>query len=196
MKTRQKGPVIAIALLTALAFFMASVAGAAPNSPELQYLQDTIKPMLDGIQSSLNNLSITLGQVWVNANAILTTVNAQPKLSVVHGKVTTTANSTTPFNLDVNSIPVQPGLIKRYTVTIVLGSGVAMQGVDSVRLAVGAWTGTGYADVTVASFDPSKQTTLVTAPYAGGNSFVQIQRGADNEGPIDVIINAYVESQP
>ena len=196
MRSRLGVSITVIGLACAIAILVSPGAGAAPNSPELQYMQSTLKPLLDSIQSGLNNLSTTVNQIWVNANAIRATTDAQPKLSVVHGKITTTANSTTAFNLDVNAVPSQPGIIKRYTVTLALGGGVAIQGADSVRLVVGVWDGTAFGDVDVASFDPATKSTLVTAPYAGGNSFVSIHRGADNEGPIDVVINAYVESQP
>jgi hypothetical protein len=184
------------------ALVIAPVAYAA--SPELQYLQSTIKPLLDSIQSSvsglgtaISGLSTTVNQILGNTNATQAIVSAGPKLGVVAAKITTNPSSTAVYNLDVNAIPNVVGPMRRYTVTIDFLGTPSAPGVDSARLLVGAFDGvnTSY-QLNVAAFDPHVQQTLIMGPYTGTDSFVSIIRGADGSGPIDVVINAYIESQP
>jgi hypothetical protein len=37
---------------------------------------------------------------------------------------------------------------------------------------------------------------ITVGPYAGTNSFIRVTRGDDGLGPIDVVVNAYIESEP
>jgi len=189
---------ISVAIVLTVLLLVSPAVAAGPGGPVLDYLQDTIKPLLDTIQSSVNAIGSIVSQILTKTNSIQATVNAAPKLSVVHAKLTTAANSTTGLNLDVNAIPaVQGSKIRRYTVTLTFLNNPAIPGVDSARLVVGAFDGVNtFYDVNVASIDPATQFSIVTGPYAGSNSFVTIHRGADGAGNIDVVINAYIESEP
>ena len=194
MRLRPRTSLVAFGVILA-ALVISPIAYAA--SPELQYLQNTIKPLLDSIESTVNGLSTTVNQILGNTNTTQAIVSAAPTLSVVHTKITTNPSSSSVYNLDFNAFPHVGGPQRRYTVTIAFVSTPATPGVDSARLVVGAFDGvaTNY-DVDVAAFDPGVQRSLVTSPYTGSNSFVTILRGADGSGPIDVVINAYIESQP
>ena len=189
------------ALVVALSLFLAF--GSIPafaDPPVMDYLQNTIKPLLDTIFAGVGSLRTAMLTVLSDTGSIKTTVNAQPKLLIVKGKFTTNASSLTPFNLDLNSVPAGSfQKVKRYTVTVnVEGSLAGMPaGTNTLRVINCVLDPAGpCSQVLVAETDPTVRRSIVSGPYSGTNSFVQFERGADGFGPIDVLVNAYIETQP
>ena len=189
---------LALALSLLLAF---SSVPAFADPPIMEYLTGTIKPLLDTIFAGVGSLRTAMLQSLSDTGSIKSTVDKQPKLAVVTRKFTTMPSTLTPFNLDTNSAPVGDFMkVKRYTVTVtILGSLVGMPAAtDTLRLhnCVLDISGPSCTSYTLAQTDPTVSRTITSGPYTGTNSFVQFERGADGLGPIDVLVNAYIESQP
>ena len=181
---------IALVVLTCIA---ALPAAAEAGGPVLDYLQTTVKPLLDSIQAAVANAQTSI-------NSMRTTIDLQPKLAIVKTKFTTLPNSASVFNLDVHSVPTgQLSSVKRYTTTLTpaVSFGGVTTGLDRIRVVVCAFDGATSVQADVASYDPAgTQGSYVSTTYAGTNSFVRVDRGADGLGPVDVIVSSYIESEP
>ncbi len=210
MSTRKRAYAVALVVLLA-----ASSSGAAPGGPRDQrreqprpvmaYLQGTVRPLLEAthtavvaLQGALGSLQSSLAQVLTATTDVQSVVASQPRLHVVKTRLTTYPDAIATLNLDVESLPVGAFTkIKKYSVTLkVLAAGMPT-GVDRVQVQNGVFDGvdTTY-DMTVAEFDPAVNSGVALPPYVGTNSFLHVYRGADGLGPIDVLVNAYVESEP
>ena len=191
---------LSLAFALSLLLVFSSVPAFA-DPPIMEYLTGTIKPLLDTIFAGVGSLRTSMLQVLSDTGSIKSTVDRQPKLAVVTRKFTTNPSTLTPFNLDLNSAPAGDFMkVKRYTVTVtILGSLAGLPAAtDTLRLhnCVLDTAGPSCTSYTLAQTDPTVSRTITSGPYTGTNSFVQFERGADGLGPIDVLVNAYIESQP
>jgi hypothetical protein len=118
-------------------------------------------------------------------------------VSVVQTAVTTQQDAVTTVNLDVvGNLPFTA--IKRYTVTISLGSLASYTGIDFIEVRVGVLSGTTAYDVRVLYADTSNYgygdaPGTILPIYAGTNSFIRFIRGTDGLGDYVVHVNAYIE---
>lgn len=174
--------------VTALALGLALLLGAMPlaaeaGGPVLEYLQGTIKPLLDSIAAAIAGVD---GKV-ADSGRVRTVAIVIP----------TTESSSNVRNLDVAAANLGGwDKIRRYTVTIHWGSlRDAPAGVDSVvtRNCVTDNPVTFCTSLTVDNSDPAGSSGTMLDAYAGVNSFITVNRGADGLGPRDVLVNAYIE---
>ena len=191
---------LSLAFALSLLLVFSSVPAFA-DPPIMEYLTGTIKPLLDTIFAGVGSLRTSMLQVLSDTGAVRSTVDRQPKLLIVSRKFTSMPSSITPFVLDGNSIPAGDFMkVKRYTVSVVIvGSLVGLPaGTDTLRLencVLDSALGT-CLEATVAETDPAVSRKIISGPYAGTHSLVRFHRGADGLGPLDVLVNAYIETQP
>ncbi len=204
--TKKRVGLIAVAVLLATSLVATPVA-AAPGGPVLHYLQSRIHPLLEathnavvGLQSALGSLPSSIAQLLTTTAEVDSVVVSQPRLHVVKTSLTTSPDGVAILNLDQESLPVGPlEKIKKYSVTLRVQadlSGVPA-GVDRIQVVNGVFDGVATTyDMTVAELDPTASGAVALLPYAGTNSFIRVSRGADGLGPFDVLVNAYIESEP
>jgi hypothetical protein len=187
--------------LALVALLAAAPAQAAPGGPVLEYLQETLQPLIEGLETAVDAVQSALADLQATGEDVQSTVDAQPTLRIVKEPFTTLPNATTVFNLDVHSVPVGQFLkVKKYSVSLLVRDSVAggFPGESSIGVVTGVIDGTlstAYP-TTVAAFDPIASSSMVIPPYVGTNSFIRVTRGADGLGSLDVVVNAYIESEP
>lgn len=194
---------------------------ADAGGPILDYLRSTVKPLLDSavaqlseIQTSLENLTSTAGSIDGKTDAIVGSIGTlDSRLASLDAKVdaietrsarttrlvaVTTSFLTQPssangVNLDVaGSLPRDR--IKRYTVSVHWGELRLLSPMTGQVSVINSVEGAGTPrQLDPQIFDPSGKSGAMIPPYTGTNSFVQVGRGPDGLGEIEVFVNAFIE---
>jgi hypothetical protein len=154
------------------------------------------------IPSELDDLGSSLTEIHAGLGAIEEKLDNSAKLVAVKMMFSTEEGTSTKKNVDsAGQLPFMK--VKRYTLTVNPGPLVtAPPGMDYFDVVAGALDDQGVShQVEVFSIDFSNMSPLprpgtAVPSFAGTNVFVQVDRGFDGFGTVDIFVNAFVELEP
>jgi len=124
------------------------------------------------------------------------------RLAIVKMTFSTEPNTDTRQNLD-QAGGLSYFKIKRYTLTVNPSSLVnASPGIDQFYVVAGVLNDANVSSqvevfsADISTMSPSPRPGTAVPSFAGTNAFVQVVRGTDGLGTVDVIVNAFVELEP
>jgi hypothetical protein len=154
---------------------------------------DALDVKIDAIATSLATLGGTLASADSKIDSIETTTAGTTRLVTVRTSFLTHASSANGVNLDVVGL-LPYGRINRYTVSLYWGGLTALPPMTGQVAVINNVSGAGSAlQLDPQIFDPSGKRGVMVPPYTGTNSFIQVGRGPDGLGEIEVFVNAFIE---
>lgn len=205
----QRKPLFAF-LGIALVLTLAAVpTTAAKPDPILEFLEGMVQPVLNSIQTGVAAGNRTLDAIQIQGSTVLSEI--QEVKSILDGSPTVITFSTTlmthPNNGgEVVNLDVAAGVndlldpkIRRYTITVHTGGlAQAPASKDAVGIFSAVLKGSSAEQVMISSTDPSGRQSLaiVERPFAGTNTFIRVDRGADGLGDVEIHVSGYIELAP
>lgn len=216
--TKRMWVVVAVAVLTVggigVSIHAQPPAGAGPFGPINAVLEQIlgivsgtaadvqdVQATLDDPETGLQEIKAEVRGIEEDVQAIEEMVLGTTRLVLVKSTFSTSPDDVTLKNLDVvGGLPF--GQIRRYTVTVNPGQLTsATPGTATLEVMSGVAHGTDALVLGTRIFvqDISTMSPLPNAggsfpPFAGTNTFLRVTRSGDGLGPVDVTVNAFIET--